>query len=62
LVREGIPLARAVAAAAANPAALLGESDRGRLEVGRRAHVLELDDALRVVRVTRGGTWFAGSA
>ena len=61
MVREGIPLARAVAAAAANPVALLGESDRGRLEVGRRAHVVELDDALRVVRVTRGGSWFAGS-
>ena len=31
-----------------NPAALLGATDRGRIEVGRRAHLVELDDDLRV--------------
>jgi N-acetylglucosamine-6-phosphate deacetylase len=62
LAREGLPLHAAVAAASANPAALLREGDRGRLEVGRRAHLVELDDALRVLRVTRGSGWIAGAA
>jgi N-acetylglucosamine-6-phosphate deacetylase len=62
LVSEGLPLHDAVAAASANPAALLREADRGRLEVGRRAHLVELDDALRVLRVTRGSGWIAGAA
>jgi N-acetylglucosamine-6-phosphate deacetylase len=57
LVREGVPLPRAVAAAAANPAALLGADDRGRIEVGRRAHLVELSEDLTVRRVTRGHGW-----
>jgi N-acetylglucosamine-6-phosphate deacetylase len=57
LVREGAPLPVAMAAASANPAALLGEEDRGRIEAGRRAHLVELDDDLRVRRVTRGAGW-----
>jgi N-acetylglucosamine-6-phosphate deacetylase len=57
LVDQGTALPVAVAAAAANPAALLGETDRGRIEVGRRAHLVELDDRLRVRRVTRGFGW-----
>ncbi len=61
LVREGVPLPRAVAAASANPAALLGEDDRGRLVVGRRAHLVELDRDLRVRRVTRGAGWVDGA-
>jgi N-acetylglucosamine-6-phosphate deacetylase len=61
LVREGVPLPVAVAAASSSPAALLGETDRGRIEVGRRAHLLELDDDLRVRRVTRGAGWFDGA-
>ncbi len=61
LVREGLPLPRAVAAASANPAALLGQADRGRLEVGRLAHLVLLDDDLRVTRVLRGETWVDGA-
>ena len=57
LVREGLPLPRAVAAASANPAALLGADDRGRLEAGRLAHLVVLDDELRVLRVLRGEAW-----
>jgi N-acetylglucosamine-6-phosphate deacetylase len=57
LADAGIPLTRAIAAASANPVALLGETDRGRLEAGRRAHVVELDGELRVARVTRGEGW-----
>jgi N-acetylglucosamine-6-phosphate deacetylase len=57
LVREGLPLPRAVAAASSNPAALLGATDRGRLEAGRLAHLVVLDDQLRVQRVLRGETW-----
>ena len=62
LVREGSSLPDAVAAAAANPAALLDVSDRGRIETGRRAHLVELDDDLRVRRVTRGAGWIEGAA
>ncbi len=47
LVREGTSLAAAVAAASANPAALLRAPDRGRIEVGRRAHLVELDRRAR---------------
>jgi N-acetylglucosamine-6-phosphate deacetylase len=57
LVRAGIGLPAAVAAASTNPADLLGLSDRGRIAIGRRADLVELDEALRVRRVMRGGTW-----
>jgi N-acetylglucosamine-6-phosphate deacetylase len=60
LVASGVPLAAAVAAASANPAALLGEADRGHLAVGMRAHLVELDDDLHVLRVTRGRGWVGG--
>jgi N-acetylglucosamine-6-phosphate deacetylase len=60
LVASGVPLPAAAAAASANPAALLGESDRGRLAVGMRAHLVELDDDLHVLRVTRGRGWVGG--
>jgi N-acetylglucosamine-6-phosphate deacetylase len=56
LVRNGLPLDRAVAAASSNPAALLRADDRGRIEAGRLAHLVLLDDDLRVVRVLRGET------
>ncbi len=62
LVREGQALAAAVAAASANPAALLGEGDRGSIAPGRRAHLVELTDDLRVRRVTRGSGWIDGAA
>jgi N-acetylglucosamine-6-phosphate deacetylase len=57
LVAHGTPVERAVAAASTNPSALLGAGDRGRIEVQRRAHLVELDDDLRVRRVTRGAGW-----
>jgi N-acetylglucosamine-6-phosphate deacetylase len=57
LVREGRSLPEAVAAASANPAAMLGAADRGAIEVGRVAHLVELDDDLGVRRVTRGRGW-----
>jgi N-acetylglucosamine-6-phosphate deacetylase len=58
IVEAGVPLPAAVAAASANPLALLGVGDRGRIAVGQRADLVELDDDLRVCRVMRGGTWF----
>ena len=61
LARSGIPLPAAVAAASANPAAMLGQTDRGRIAVGLRADLVELDDGLRVRRVMRGGEWFDGA-
>jgi N-acetylglucosamine-6-phosphate deacetylase len=57
LVREGTPLHVAVAAASANPVALLGETDRGGIVVGRLAHLVELSDDLYPRRVTLGGGW-----
>ncbi|MDQ3493269.1 MAG: amidohydrolase family protein, partial [Chloroflexota bacterium] len=57
LVRSGLPLPRAVAAASRNPAAMIGAADRGRLVVGQRADIVELDDDLAVQRVMRGGEW-----
>ena len=48
----------AVRAAAANPAALLGLDDRGRLAAGLRADLVELDaGSLAVRRVMRAGEW-----
>jgi N-acetylglucosamine-6-phosphate deacetylase len=61
LEAEGTPLAAAVAAASSNPADLLDAGDRGRIEAGRRAHLVELDDDLRVRRVTRGAGWIEGA-
>jgi N-acetylglucosamine-6-phosphate deacetylase len=60
LARSGVPLPRAVAAASREPLALLGVTDRGRLEPGLLADLVELDDDLRVRRVMRGGRWYPG--
>jgi len=60
LVASGVSLPAAVAAASRNPLAMLGVTDRGRLAVGQRADLIELDPELRVERVMRAGTWFAG--
>jgi N-acetylglucosamine-6-phosphate deacetylase len=62
LARAGVALPRAVAAASREPLALLGVTDRGRLEPGQRADLVELDDDLRVRRVMRGGRWYPGPA
>ncbi len=47
LVASGVPLTAAVAAASRNPLDLLGVADRGRLAVGQRADLVELDDRPR---------------
>jgi N-acetylglucosamine-6-phosphate deacetylase len=57
LVRSGVPIPAAVAAASQNPLAMLGIRDRGRIDVGQRADLVELDDDLAVRRVMRRGTW-----
>jgi N-acetylglucosamine-6-phosphate deacetylase len=62
LVESGVALPMAVAAASRNPLAMLGVSDRGRIAVGQRADLVELDEDLRVRRVMRGGTWFEGAS
>jgi N-acetylglucosamine-6-phosphate deacetylase len=61
LVASGVSIPAAAAAAGRNPLALLGISDRGRIAVGQRADLVELDADLHVRRVMRGGTWLAGS-
>jgi len=58
LVAAGLPLAYAAAAASANPAALLGLTDRGRIAAGQLADLVELDERLTVRRVMRAGRWY----
>ena len=58
MVDAGIDLPAAVAAAGANPLALLGVTDRGRIAAGQRADLVELDGDLGVRRTMRGGEWF----
>ncbi len=55
-VREvGLSLGSAIAAVTATPARMLGVADRGRLEVGARADLCHLDDALDLTAVWAGG-------
>lgn len=54
-VAAGVPLADAVRAASTTPATVLGRSDIGALEAGRRADVVVVDDDLRVTQVLRAG-------
>ena len=62
LARAGVSLPAAVAAASRNALALLGIEDRGRIAVGQRADLVELDDDLCVRRVMRAGRWFDSEA
>jgi N-acetylglucosamine-6-phosphate deacetylase len=55
LVGAGASLPTAVAAASHNPLAMLGVTDRGRIAVGQRADLVELDDDLAVRRVHKSG-------
>jgi N-acetylglucosamine-6-phosphate deacetylase len=55
LVAAGFSLPAAVAAASRDPLGLLGVTDRGRIAVGQRADLVELDDDLEVVGVVREG-------
>ena len=57
LVASGVALPAAIAAAGRNPLAMLGITDRGRIAVGQRADLVQLDGALAVRRVMRAGTW-----
>ena len=60
LSAAGVPLPDAIAAAGANPLALLGVADRGRLVEGQRADLVELDEDLTVLRVMKAGRWVVG--
>jgi len=62
LVKSGVPLPAAVAAASRNPLALLGISDRGRIAQGQRADLVELGPDLALRRVMRAGTWSSAEA
>ena len=59
-VTSGVSLADAVTAASATPATVLGRTDIGALETGRRADLVEVDDDLRPLRVMRAGAWVSG--
>jgi N-acetylglucosamine-6-phosphate deacetylase len=62
LVGAGFDLPSAVRAATRTPLELLGVDDRGRLEPGMRADLVELDASLAVRRVLRGEVWQAVAA
>lgn len=55
LVGARVPVPEAIAAATVNPLALIGQTDRGHLDVGQRADLVELDDDLAVTGVWIGG-------
>jgi N-acetylglucosamine-6-phosphate deacetylase len=55
LVAVDVPLERALEAATAVPARALGDPRLGRLDVGGRADLVVIDDALEVVRTIVGG-------
>lgn len=57
VIRAGLPIHLASAAASANPASLLGLTDRGRLAPGLLADLVVMDPDLQVQRVMRGGVW-----
>jgi N-acetylglucosamine-6-phosphate deacetylase len=57
MVGAGIALPAAVAAATRNPLEMLGIRDRGRLALGQRAELVELDADLQVRRVMLRGEW-----
>ncbi|WP_199423448.1 N-acetylglucosamine-6-phosphate deacetylase [Actinotalea solisilvae] len=56
-VAAGVPLVDAVRAAATTPAEVLGRTDLGALEAGRRADVLVTTADLRPRAVLRAGRW-----
>lgn len=56
-VGAGVPLADAVHAATAAPAAAMGWPDRGRIAPGLRADLVGLDEELHVRGVMRAGSW-----
>lgn len=60
LATSGVELPRIAAAASANPLALIGAKDRGRIATGLRADLVELDAGFSVQRVMRAGRWFDG--
>jgi N-acetylglucosamine-6-phosphate deacetylase len=62
LVASGVRLTDAVAAASRNPLTLLGVMDRGRIDVGQRADLVEFDEGLRIQRVMRAGNWFSAGS
>jgi len=62
LALAGIELPRVAAASSANALELIGVGDRGRIEPGMRADLVELDDDFRVRRVMRSGSWVAAPA
>ena len=53
----GVPFEVAVEAATATPARVLGLTDVGALEAGRRADLVHLDGDLQVEAVMRAGAW-----
>ena len=61
LARSGVDLTAVSAAASANPLALLGVGDRGRIVAGQLAHLVELDDDLAVRRATVGEEWVSAA-
>ena len=61
VIESHLPIERAAAAAATNPARVLGlEHVLGSIAAGRRADLVVLDDELRVTAVRAAGAWMHG--
>ena len=58
----GVPIERAIIAAASNPARLMGCTDRGAIAVGQRADMVALDGDLHIAGVWLGGVQVRGDA
>ena len=56
MVKAGVPLDQAVRMASENPARRIGATDKGRIEAGRDADLVLLDDALQPVWVMARGS------
>ena len=56
MVKAGVPLDQAVRMASENPARRIGAADKGRIEAGRDADLVLLDDALQPVWVMARGS------
>lgn len=60
-VRAGLPIVDVVAMVSTNPARVLGLTDRGTIEIGKRADLVILGSVLDVEAVMRQGAWVKGT-
>jgi N-acetylglucosamine-6-phosphate deacetylase len=60
-LQAGLPIVDVVAMVSTNPARVLGLTDRGTIEIGKRADLVILGSVLDVEAVMRQGEWVKGT-